>query len=177
MTWIFDYDAESGKDEDDVRVRPNPRGSKPRTKRRPAHDQAEAGMVTEVHLARYQVQLDSGDSVRATLAKELRRDGAVVGDRVRVVGDTSTSNDTLARIVAVENRRHVLRRSAEDGDAEERPIVANADLLVMVTAAANPDPRSRLIDRLLVAAYTAGMKPVLCVTKCDLRDPSEFSSV
>lgn len=174
MTWIHDYDPEFGRDEDDVRIRPNPRGSKPRTKRRPTHDQAQPGMVTEVHLARYQVRLDGGDSVRATLAKELRRDGAVVGDRVRVVGDVGAGVDALARIVSVEPRQHVLRRSAEDGDTEERPIVSNADTLVMVTAAADPEPRARLIDRLLVAAYGAGMRPVLCITKCDLRSPDEF---
>lgn len=174
MTWIHDYDPEFGRDEDDVRVRPNPRGSKPRTKRRPTHDQAQPGMVTEVHLARYQVQLDTGNSVRATLAKELRRDGAVVGDRVRVVGEVDAGSDALARIIAVEPRSRVLRRSAEDGDSEERPIVANADTLVMVTAAADPEPRARLIDRLLVAAYGAGMSPVLCITKCDLRDPTDF---
>lgn len=174
MTWIQDYDPEFGRDEDDVRVRPNPRGSKPRTKRRPTHELAQSGMVTEVHLARYQVRLESGDSVRATLAKELRRDGAVVGDRVRVVGDIGTGADALARIIAVEARQHVLRRSAEDGDSEERPIVSNADTLVMVTAAADPEPRARLIDRLLVAAYGAGMRPVLCITKCDLRSPDEF---
>lgn len=174
MTWIHDYDPDHGRDEDDVRVRPNPRGSKPRTKRRPTHDQAQLGMVTEVHLARYQVRLDTGESVRATLAKELRREGAVVGDRVRVVGEVEAGNDGLMRVVLVEPRQHVLRRSAEDGDAEERPIVSNADTLVMVTAAADPEPRARLIDRLLVAAYGAGMRPILCVTKCDLRSPDEF---
>lgn len=131
-------------------------------------------MVTEVHLARCQIRLDSGESVRATLAKELRRTGAVVGDRVRVLGDTSGAVDSLARIVAVEPRQGVLRRSAEDGDAEERPIVANADVLVMVTAAADPEPRARLIDRLLVAAFDAGMQPILCVTKCDLKSADDF---
>jgi ribosome biogenesis GTPase len=50
-------------------------------------------------------------------------------------------------------------------------VVANADQLVVVTALADPEPRPRLIDRALVAAYDAGMKPLLCLTKSDLADP------
>ena len=65
----------------------------------------------------------------------------------------------------------VLRRTADDDDPVERVVVANADQLVVVTALADPEPRPRLIDRALVAAYDAGMKPLLCLTKSDLADP------
>jgi ribosome biogenesis GTPase len=64
-----------------------------------------------------------------------------------------------------------LRRTADDDDPVERVIVANADQLVIVTALADPDPQPRLIDRALVAAYDAGMQPLLCLTKSDLADP------
>ena len=50
----------------------------------------------------------------------------------------------------------MLRRTADDDDPVERVIVANADQLVVVTALADPEPRPRLIDRALVAAYDAG---------------------
>ena len=50
-------------------------------------------------------------------------------------------------------------------------IVANADQLVVVAALADPEPRPRLIDRALVAAYDAGLEPLLCLTKPDLADP------
>ncbi|HVL61138.1 MAG TPA: ribosome small subunit-dependent GTPase A, partial [Microbacterium sp.] len=53
-------------------------------------------------------------------------------------------------------------------------IVANADQMLIVVAAANPEPRIRLLDRYLVAAYDAGITPLLCVTKTDLADPTEF---
>jgi ribosome biogenesis GTPase / thiamine phosphate phosphatase len=56
----------------------------------------------------------------------------------------------------------------------ERIIVANADQLVIVTAVADPEPRPRLIDRALVAAYDAGMDPLLCLTKTDLADPADL---
>jgi ribosome biogenesis GTPase len=95
----------------------------------------------------------------------------VVGDRVRVVGDVSGVDGALARIVEVLERTTVLRRTADDDDPVERVVVANADQLVVVTALADPEPRPRLIDRALVAAFVSGMKPLLCLTKADLADP------
>jgi ribosome biogenesis GTPase len=107
-------------------------------------------------------------------ARELGRGGIVVGDRVALIGDISGLPGTLARIVRVAPRTSVLRRSAEDDDPTERVIVANADQLVIVTALANPPPRPRLIDRFLVAAYDAGLEPLLCLTKADLAAPDEL---
>jgi ribosome biogenesis GTPase len=57
-------------------------------------------------------------------------------------------------------------------DPRERPLVANADQLVIVTALADPEPRLGLIDRALVAAYDAGLEPLLCLTKSDLAQPT-----
>jgi ribosome biogenesis GTPase len=68
----------------------------------------------------------------------------------------------------------LLRRSADDSDQVERVIVANATQLMIVIAAANPEPRTRLVDRYLAAALDAGLKPIICVTKTDLQDPTEF---
>jgi len=156
-------------DEDDVRVRPA-RGSRPRTRQRPAYDDAALGFVTTVDRGRYNVLLEGRD-VTAMRAREMGRRGVVVGDRVRLVGDTSGTTDTLARIVRIEERTSVLRRSADDDDPVERVIVANADQLVIVTALENPAPRTRFIDRCLVAAYDAGLDPILCLTKADLAPP------
>ncbi len=159
-------------DEDDVRVRPNPRGSRPRTKIRPSYENAPQGMVLEVHLARYRVITDEGIEVLATLAKELRSEGCVTCDRVVLDGDVSGKTGALARIVQIKPRTSELTRIAEDGS--EQRIVANADQLVIVMAAANPEPRTRLVDRFLVAAYRQNLIPVLVITKCDLADPSDF---
>lgn len=106
--------------------------------------------------------------VVAMKARELGRKGIVVGDRVALVGDVTGQPDTLARIVRVEERSSMLRRSADDIDDIERPIVANADQLVIVTALADPPPRPRMIDRMLVAAFDADIDPLLCLTKADL---------
>jgi ribosome biogenesis GTPase len=156
-------------DEDDVRVRPG-RGSRPRTRRRPAHEDAAFGFVTSVDRGRYRCLVEDR-AVTAMRARELGRKGVVVGDRVRLVGDVSGRTDTLARVVRVEPRSSVLRRTADDTDPMERVIVANADQLVIVTALADPEPRPRMIDRCLVAAYDAGLDPLLCLTKADLASP------
>ncbi len=159
-------------DEDDVRVRPNPKGSRPRTKIRPSFENAKRGMVLEVHLARYRVLTEDGVEVLATLAKELRSDGCVTCDQVLLDGDVSGKTGTLARIVQIEPRTSELTRVAEDGS--EQRIVANADQMVIVMAAANPEPRTRLVDRFLVASYLQNLSPVLVMTKCDLADPTDF---
>lgn len=159
-------------DEDDVRVRPS-RGSRPRTKERPRHDDAAIGFVVAVDRGRYACRV--GDAtVTAMKARELGRRAVVVGDRVSLVGDVSGGEDSLARVVRVHERVSTLRRTADDTDPNERIIVANADRLVIVTSLADPPPRPRLIDRCLVAAYDAGMSPLLCLTKSDLATPDEL---
>ncbi len=112
--------------------------------------------------------------VMAMKARELGRKAAIVGDRVALVGDLSGKKDTLARIVRIEERTSVLRRTADDDDPYERVVVANADQLAIVTALADPEPRPRLIDRCLVAAFDGGLTPLLVMTKSDLAPPDEL---
>ena len=163
-------------DESDVRIRPSRRGSRPRTKDRPAHEDAIPAFVTGVDRGRYTLIVHDGGErvVVAMKARELGRKSVVVGDEVALVGDTTGGPDSLARIVRVQPRRSVLRRTADDTDPVERIIVANADQLVIVTALADPEPRPRMIDRCLVAAYDAAMEPLLVLTKADLIDPAPF---
>lgn len=176
MSWLYEPDpGEHDLDETDVRIRPNPKGNKPRTKKRPEYSEAPTGMILGVDMGRYRVLLDGEDRmVDATMGKELRKAGAVVGDVVALAGDTSETVGALARIVRVEPRKSLLRRSADDSDLVERVIVANADQMLVVLAIANPEPRTRLVDRYLAAAFDAGLKPILCITKVDLADPTEF---
>ncbi|CDK00675.1 putative ribosome biogenesis GTPase RsgA [Microbacterium sp. C448] len=179
--WDYD-DAETDEtdelDESDIRMRPNPKANRPRSKRRPAHTDAEIGRVIGVDRGRYSVLMreDAPDEheVSAVRARELRKQPIVTGDRARVVGDTSGDEGTLGRIVGIEERTTLLRRSADDTDQVERIIVANADQMLIVVAAADPEPRTRLVDRYLVAAFDAGVRPMLVVTKTDLADPAEF---
>ena len=113
----------------------------------------------------------------AVRARELGRRAVVVGDRVAVVGDTGGGPDALGRIVRVETRTSLLRRTPDDSDPVERAVVANAEVLVVVTALADPVPRPRLVDRCLVAAYDGGLVPLLCLTKDDLAPPDEMRAL
>ena len=146
---------------------------KRQTKKRPDYSDLPIGQVTSIDRGRYTCRLDDHDLV-AMKARSLGRKAVIVGDRVRLDGDTSGAEGSLARIPQVERRRTVLRRTADDTDPHERAIVANADQIFIVTALAQPEPRVGMIDRVLVAAYDAGVDPVLCLTKADLADPDEL---
>ncbi|MEU8987210.1 ribosome small subunit-dependent GTPase A [Streptomyces sp. NPDC048558] len=160
-------------DEDDIRTRPGRRNTRPRTNIRPKHEDAAEGMVLTVDRGRLTVLVDDR-IVMAMKARELGRKAAVVGDRVALVGDLTGKKDTLARIVRIEKRTSVLRRTADDDDPFERVVVANADQLAIVTALADPEPRPRLIDRCLVAAFDGGLEPLLVMTKSDLAPPAKL---
>ncbi len=176
--------------EEDVPFRPARRNKRPRSKERPSHESALPGFVTGVDRGRYTliVDPDSNDetvphpevdpiwtkspvdkvTVVAVRARELGRRSVVVGDIVRVVGDTSGRDGTLARIVRIEPRRTALTRTSDDNDSTERLVVANADVMGIVTATSNPSPRTGFIDRCVMAAFDAGLRPVLLATKTDL---------
>ncbi|OFJ51035.1 ribosome small subunit-dependent GTPase A [Mycolicibacterium grossiae] len=164
-------------DESDVRIRSG-RGSRPRTKTRPEHADAQEAMVVTVDRGRWGCALggDPGRLVTAMRARELGRTPIVVGDDVGIVGDLSGRPDTLARIVRRSDRRTVLRRTADDTDPTERVVVANADQLLIVVALADPPPRTGFVERALIAAYAGGLTPILCLTKTDLAAPEPFAA-
>lgn len=194
MSWLnFNEEDEPYSEYADhrVRERPNPKANRPRTKRRPEHQDSVTAMIIGVDRGRYTTlvpteashvtagaeardQHDNDRVVVAARARELHRTSIVTGDRVQLVGDISGDEGSLARIVSVNKRKTLLRRSADDSDQVERVIVANADQMLIVVAAANPEPRVRLVDRYLVAAYDAGITPLICITKTDLADPAPF---
>jgi ribosome biogenesis GTPase len=180
MSWLTEDEPDEYDeyDESSVRVRPNPKGNKPRSKTRPEHRDSVIGRVYAVDRGRFSVLVGEGTAeertIVATKARELGRHSIVTNDFVDVVGDTTGDEGSLSRIVSVQERSTLLRRSADDSDSVERIIVANADQMLIVVAAANPEPRPRLVDRYLVAAFDAGITPILVLTKTDLADPEEF---
>lgn len=130
--------------------------------------------MLSVDRGRYRLRTADGTLATAVRARELGRRAVVTGDRVAAVGDLTGGPDALARIVRIEPRTSLLRRTPDDTDPIERAVVANAEVLVVVTALADPVPRPRLIDRCLVAAYDGGLVPLLCLTKSDLAAPDEL---
>jgi ribosome biogenesis GTPase len=159
-------------DEDDVRSRP-PRSTRPRTKDRPDYSQAQSGMVIAVDRGRLTC-LVNNERITAMKSRELGKNAVVVGDHVGIVGDLSGAEGSLARIVTVEERRNTLTRTVDDVATIERMIVSNVDVMGIVIAAANPEPRHGFVDRALVVAFDQGITPVIILTKRDLADASEF---
>jgi ribosome biogenesis GTPase len=128
------------------------------------------GRVLNVHGLESHVQADDGRIVRCTMRRLLRtiatdqRHPLAAGDwvRVRAVGDEGT-------IQSIEPRHQSLSR---DSRGRRHVIVANVDQMIIVGSAAQPDLKPGLIDRLIVAAESAGIRPLICLNKVDLVEPS-----
>lgn len=58
-----------------------------------------------------------------------------------------------------------------------RPPVANIDTIMIVVAAAEPDPSLELIDKMLVNAEISGIKPAICINKTDLRMREDIEEI
>ena len=83
-------------------------------------------------------------------------------ENVGVVGDE--------RVITAILPRQTLLERAHGLDGPRRPIVANADLLMIVESLHSPPPRPTLIDRYLVAGHVGQLTPVIVLTKSDLAD-------
>ena len=125
------------------------------------------GVVLERDGAQLRVATDDGE-VRAILRGKAKRgsEQAIVGDRVRL-GPGGPGE--LHGIEGIEPRRSLLERRIPLGRGA-RPVAANIDRVVVMTAAARPDPIPSLIDRLLVVAAANDLAAALVINKIDL-DP------
>ncbi len=128
-------------------------------------DSLDAARVIGVDRGRVTI-VDQGRVLEARYAGTMRGEKAAVGDRVRVRPPKHEGDE--ARIVEVLPRDTALARTADDTDATERVVVANADQIVVVIAADHLDAGARFVDRVLVAASLGGVEPVVCINKIDL---------
>jgi ribosome biogenesis GTPase len=125
------------------------------------------GTVLERDGAVYRVA--SGDrTLRAVLRGKLKRDAprVVVGDVVRLEPEPGGE---LHAIAGIEPRRTLLARRVPDGRGA-RPVAANVDQVLVVTATTEPAPIPQLLDRLLVLAEANSIPAAVVVNKTDL-DP------
>jgi ribosome biogenesis GTPase len=77
-------------------------------------------------------------------------------------------------IERVEPRRGVVSRTSR---GRQHVIVANVDQLMIVTSAAEPRLKPNLVDRMLVTAEKAGIRPVICINKIDLVEPADLMAL
>jgi ribosome biogenesis GTPase len=140
------------------------------------------GLVIKAQSGFFTVHTNDGDfvcRVRGRLKKERRdTDLVAVGDRVSI----SVAQDDTGMIEEVAERERALarltprpggrgsRRWDRNGYLAEREqvIVANPDQAIFVFACADPTPRLRMLDRLLVGAELQHIPPVVCANKIDL---------
>jgi ribosome biogenesis GTPase / thiamine phosphate phosphatase len=133
------------------------------------------GRIVAVDKGQVRVLYDD-EVLPARFAGAMRGTKVAVGDRVRVKPPRHETDE--ARIVELLERRTVLLRTADDAEDDERVVVANADTVIVVLAADYLDVGARFLDRVLVAASTGGLDPVLCINKVDLvADRSEVEAV
>ncbi len=98
-------------------------------------------------------------------------DALASGDLVRVEWE---GGEPMLR--GVVPRRTRLSRFHRDG--REQVIAANIDVLVIVSAAAQPRFKAGVVDRYLITAERGGVEPILCLNKMDLveGEPSEIQA-
>jgi ribosome biogenesis GTPase len=127
------------------------------------------GTVLEREGSTYRVLTAEGE-VRAVLRGKMKRDmpKVVVGDRVRL--DVEGEHGMLG-IAGVEERTSLLARRVPEGRGL-RPVAANVDQVLVVTATRNPDPIPQLVDRLLVVAEANQISAAVILNKIDL-DPGD----
>lgn len=117
--------------------------------------------------------LDGVEHVAILRGKAREGDRAVAGDRVRI--DPATLSEETLAIDGVEPRHSLIERRTPEGRGT-RPVAANVDQVVVVTAAADPEPVLQLIDRLLVVAEANHVAPVVVVNKTDLRAATDVEA-
>lgn len=117
----------------------------------------------------WQVRTDDGDMHDVSLRGRLKRGEdslkLAVGDRVTIARD---ARDAAWAITEIEPRRSALRRREPAGRVGERIVVANLDQVVVVFAAANPEPHERMLDRFLVIAEANDLTARVVINKVEL---------
>jgi ribosome biogenesis GTPase len=130
------------------------------------------GQVIQVHSLFCEVEVDGVIYLcvtRKTLSK-LSDTAIVVGDRVRF--RESGNKDELGRPEAVIEeilpRQTILTRADSFKGIAQHPIVANAEQMLIVASILQPQVKWGLVDRMIIAAQSGGLRPIVCLNKVDL---------
>ena len=132
----------------------------------------ERAIVLEGTGGLWQVRTEGGETRSVSLRGRLKKESGdaiklAVGDDVLLERD---ERDSTWAITGIEPRRSKLARRAPGGARGERVIAANIDQVIIVFAAANPEPHPRMLDRFLVIAEGNDLKARIIINKIDLVD-------
>ncbi len=136
---------------------------------RPAPTHGLPGVVRKAVGGVYEVRLPDGGVVEARLRARLKLetrtgDAVAVGDRVQL----RQHGDGGYTIEAIEPRESELARRSPGGGRRAKVIVANVDQVIVVLAAARPEPNLRMLDRFLVLCEANYLPAIVVVNKTDL---------
>jgi ribosome biogenesis GTPase len=138
------------------------------------------GLVLRAQGGTYQIETPEGvlDAVlRGKVKREERLgDRVVVGDRVEVERSGGDGEGVWA-IEKVHERHSVLARRAPGKAPRAKVIVANVDQVMIVFAAARPEPHLRMLDRFLVICESTGLEAVIVANKIDLTGPERAADI
>jgi ribosome biogenesis GTPase len=97
----------------------------------------------------------------------------IVGDfvRFRDLGTKDEAGRPEGVIEALLPRKTVLTRSDSFKQIESHPVVANAEQMLIVVSVREPEVKWGLVDRMIIAAQSGGLVPIVCLNKVDLITP------
>lgn len=135
----------------------------------------------------WQVRTEDGETVDAALRGRLKKsnsgkraDGSLRRDTIAAAADTlklavgddvhleRAERDDAWAIAEILPRRSRLARRAPGAGQGARIVAANVDQVVIVFAAAKPEPHPRMLDRFLVIAEGNRLAPRIIINKIDL---------
>jgi len=140
----------------------------------PAKRVSENGVVVKGTGGIWVVRTESGETVEASLRGRLKKERndklkLTVGDDVVLERD---EHSAWAISEILPRRSQLARRLPGEGRGE-RIVVANIDQVVVVFAAANPEPHVRMLDRFLVIAEGNDLEARVVINKIELVDLAE----
>jgi ribosome biogenesis GTPase len=109
-------------------------------------------------------------ATRRKTQKKLEDTELVVGDLVRFLkgNTTNEAGQPEASIEQVMPRQTILVRQHSFRKETLDPIVANAQQMLIVASILTPRVKWGLVDRMLIAAESGGLKPIVVLNKIDL---------
>lgn len=134
--------------------------------------EAERGVVLRGTGGVWHVRTERGEELEVALRGRLKQDDATklaVGDEVRVERDERGHSWAIIEILP---RRSRLARREPGGGHGERILAANVDQVVIVFAAAEPEPHPRMLDRFLVIVAANELDARIVVNKVELVGPA-----
>ena len=120
----------------------------------------------------WHVRSGGGEVFQASLRGRVKHEHGeagklAVGDRVMI---EQLSKDDSWAISEILPRKSQLARRAPGAGQGERVVAANLDQVVVVFAAAKPEPHLRMLDRFLVIAEANGLAVLIVINKIELVD-------